>query len=403
MRYAATQEMKRTIDQDASCETIAPDVRRSIRRKLLRWYDRNKRDLPWRRRAGNPYAQWVAEVMLQQTRVETVVAYYDRFMKRFPNIKSLAGARHDTVLKHWEGLGYYRRIHHLHEAARLLHKGHRKIPTTAAELRKLPGIGDYTASAIASIAYGEPVAAVDGNVARVVARLRGITADILTPIGRRRVQTAVTQLLSKVRAGDFNQAWMDLGSSICTPKSPNCDACPLVSHCSAVATGRVGFLPVRRRKKPPRSVEFVVGVFIRDGGWLLRRRPRGGLWSGLWEFPTIELNLTGNSNTRAAGFSPRGVTNGETTVHTEQLLHELAQQCHLTLEDKPICAGMVRHQLTHMTLTFHVYVALCGDNRVAGTNGRPVRWVTSRGLSRISISTAHRKVLSAALAARAGR
>ncbi|MCH7994766.1 MAG: A/G-specific adenine glycosylase [Planctomycetes bacterium] len=379
--------MKRTIDQDASRETIAPDVRRSIRGKLLRWYDRNKRDLPWRRRAGNPYAQWVAEVMLQQTRVETVVAYYDRFMKRFPNIEALAGARHDTVLKHWEGMGYYRRIHHLHEAARLLHKTHRKIPATAAELRKLPGIGDYTAAAIASIAYGEPVAAVDGNVARVVARLRGITADILTPIGRRCVQTAATQLLSKGRAGDFNQAWMDLGSSICTPKSPNCDACPLVSHCSAVATGRVGFLPVRRRKKPPRSVEFVVGVFVRDGRLLLRRRPRGGLWSGLWEFPTIEVKSTGHSTAR----------------RHENMLRDLATRYDVEFVEAPTAAKVVRYQLTHMKLTFHAYVTPCIHNRHIGENGETVRWVSHRGLARLSISTAHRKVLSAALAARTGR
>ncbi|RME41626.1 MAG: A/G-specific adenine glycosylase, partial [Planctomycetota bacterium] len=232
-------------------DTLPSALRARIRRALLRWYDRHARDLPWRRRRHDPYAQWVAEIMLQQTRVETVIRYYERFLRRFPDVNRLAAARHDTLLKYWEGLGYYRRALHMHEAARRIVKEGNGLPASAEAWRRLPGIGEYTAAAVASIAFGEPVAAVDGNVARVLARLFGVTDAVAPSEGRRRIRGIADRLVSPSRPGDFNQAWMDLGSMVCTPRGPRCDVCPLASCCrSAHRVETVGRLPRRGRHRP---------------------------------------------------------------------------------------------------------------------------------------------------------
>lgn len=314
--------------------------------------------------------------MLQQTRVGTVIAYYDRFLCRFPDIRSLGVAGHDEVLKHWEGLGYYRRASHLHRAAQTLCKSGRDLPTRADELRQLPGIGEYTAAAIASIAGKERVAAVDGNVARVIARLFGVEDDILSTSGKSRVRDLASQLVPLKRPGDFNQAWMDLGSMVCTPKSPDCPRCPLQSVCTASATDRTRSLPVRvdRTRSRAKRVPCVVGVFLHEGRVLVRRRPRGGLWSGLWEFPNAELEK-----------SRPDVRN----------LRSLARQIELTLGGRPCRLGVVSHQLTHRLYVFHVYVASVspkGDRRW----GSSLRWSTIPGLQRLSISTAHRRVYAVA-------
>ncbi|MCH7849578.1 MAG: A/G-specific adenine glycosylase, partial [Planctomycetes bacterium] len=236
--------MKKIASNLDSTKQIPTADRARIRRRLLAWYDRNRRDLPWRRRAADPYAQWVAEAMLQQTRVDTVLNYYERFLKRFPDVPALARASREVVLKHWEGLGYYRRVVHLHEAAKQLAADGAAIPNSSHELRRLPGVGPYLAAAIASIAFGERAAAVDGNVARVISRLMGVTDDVQSGPGRRTIQSLADQLIPPGRPGDFNQAWMDLGSAVCTSRSPDCDACPLSGECVALATGMTDELPV---------------------------------------------------------------------------------------------------------------------------------------------------------------
>jgi A/G-specific adenine glycosylase len=351
---------------------ILPAARGAIRRKLLRWYDRSKRDLPWRRNAADPYAQWVAEIMLQQTRVETVVEYYERFIRRFPTIVALANAQHGEVLKYWEGLGYYRRVLHLHQAARALCGRNAAIPDTARDLCRLPGIGEYTAAAIASIAFGRPEPAVDGNVARVLARLFGVDLDIRSAEGKRRLRSLAEQLIPRSRPGDFNQAWMDLGSSVCTPKSPSCDDCPLSPNCKAFATRMVDHLPLRSRRQRVRRVRAVVGIFLKGGRMLVRRRPTGGLWSGLWEFPNVEIT---NSS------------------QEPDSLRQLALDWGVSLRDEPIQAAVVEHRLTHRHISFIVFVAAVGNERSVP---KPTsRWVTSRGAARLSVSTAHRRILSA--------
>jgi len=315
--------------------------------------------------------------MLQQTRVETVIAYYGRFLRRFPTLAALAAAGHDEVLKTWEGLGYYRRILHLHNAARAIQGDGGIMPTTADGLRSLPGVGEYTAAAIASIAHGQPVAAVDGNVARVIARLFGVEEDILSAKGKAAITDLASQLIPTNRPGDFNQAWMDLGNSTCAPRSPVCEECPLVTLCVARRGGREGGLPVRGvgRSRPVPSLTFLVGIFVNDGRVLMRRRPTGGLWSGLWEPPTVEID---------AGLNPR------------RPLRALAGESGVRLNGSARPAGMVKHRLTHRALTFHAYVAAVTPQGGVGDAPAPHRWVSAKALRRLSISTAHRHVLNVA-------
>ncbi len=363
---------------------VPPDVRRRIRARLLTWYDRNKRDLPWRRRSGDPYAQWVAEIMLQQTRVETVIDYYLRFLKRFPSVSSLARANHQTVLKQWEGLGYYRRALHMHEAAKSIAGNGKAMPASAVELRKLRGIGEYTSAAIASIAYNEPAAAVDGNVARVISRLFAITDDILSTRGKSRIQHIADQLLPPKRPGDFNQAWMDFGSMICTPQSPSCTSCPLKTSCRANELDLVEDLPVRgaNKKKEIPTVSLVVGIFTDGDRVLVRRRPTGGLWSGLWEFPNSECR------------------NG---LDDEAQVQELAESLGIQCTSNITSLGVLCHQLTHRLMQFRVF--LLQDCRVTDrtstpddkANNKKTKWLSADDLSTLPFSTAQRKILNLAM------
>lgn len=350
--------------------TLQSSTLRAIRRRLLHWYDRHRRDLPWRRRGNDPYAQWVAEIMLQQTRVETVAPYYKRFLTRFPTVEALAEADFQDVLKHWEGLGYYRRILHLHQAARQVASRGGVIPETVQGLRELPGIGEYTAAAIASIAFDQPAAAVDGNVARVLSRLFHLRTSPTTAPGRRAVGAIAESLLPSDRPGDFNQAWMDLGSMICTPRDPKCPQCPLEKTCHAATSGEVTRLPVRAQRAPVQSVIVVVGLFQHRARMLIRRRATGGLWSGLWEFPNV-------------------VVSGRQRVSA---VRHLAADLGLALTTTPTKVALVRHQLTHRSIQFEVY--LC-PVEVKIDVGPDHRWVSKLAFEKLAVSTAHRRIHAA--------
>lgn len=254
---------------------------------LLAWYDRHRRALPWRERP-EPYRVWVSEVMLQQTQVATAIPYFERFVDRFPTVEALAAAEEAEVLALWSGLGYYRRARQLLAAAReVVAAG--GLPRTARGLEELPGIGPYTAAAIASIAFGEAVPVLDGNVARVLARRLAEPADPAGATTRRRLLAAAGELLDPARPGDSNQALMELGATLCTPRSPRCPACPLAAGCRARATGRPEAYPRPRAVATPERVRLVAALTAGGEGWLLVRRPvAAAQLAGLWEFPVVE-------------------------------------------------------------------------------------------------------------------
>jgi A/G-specific adenine glycosylase len=300
---------------------------------LLAWYDRHRRNLPWRAKPGarmEPYKVWLSEIMLQQTRVETVARYYEKFLAKFPTVEKLAKAPLGDVLKTWAGLGYYARARNLHACARVVAKEHGgKFPGTEESLRELPGIGGYTAAAIAAIAFGRKAAPVDGNIERVVARLFKVKTPL--PAAKPELQRLAASLVPR-RAGDFAQGMMDLGSMICTPKNPSCLLCPWNDVCAAHLTGEPEAYPRRMPKAEGKLRKGAAFVVLReDGTVLLRRRPRRGLLGGMSEVPNAEWSANFDEKS-AVGAAPL-----KTRWHR-----------------KP---GYVRHVFTHFPLELSVYVA----------------------------------------------
>lgn len=262
----------------------------SFSEALLKWYDTHQRQLPWRARPGmlaNPYQVWLSEIMLQQTTVVTVIPYFQKFIARWPTLEDLAKAELDDILHAWQGLGYYSRARNLHKCAQVLHhtyQGH--FPPTYEDLKQLPGIGPYTAGAIATIAFGTPAPVVDGNIERVMARVHCIEQPL--PQGRSLIAEHMYALMPQSRPGDFVQALMDLGAMVCRPKSPLCEECPVRSFCQAFKEKRVNELPVKKPKAPLPHRYGVVFHVTANNHLLVRRRPSTGLLGGLIELPTTE-------------------------------------------------------------------------------------------------------------------
>ena len=262
-------------------------------RALLAWYDREKRELPWRG-TQDPYRVWLSEIMLQQTRAEAVAPRYEAFLSRFPTVEALAAADEEAVLKAWEGMGYYSRARNLRRAAmEVVRRG--GFPRSAKEWQKLPGVGAYTAAAVASIAYHEAAPALDGNQARVLSRLLAFEGTVDTP---QRLRAQAEALIDRERPGDYNQALMDLGSGVCTPRAPKCGLCPVAAFCAARAGGDAESYPHLPPPIARREVEVTVVLAYLGGRVLVRRRPSKGLLAGLWEFPnfsegTLEDTLPG--------------------------------------------------------------------------------------------------------------
>lgn len=329
-------------------ETILPaDAISMIRERLLAHYDQRRRDLPWRR-VRDPYAIWISEVMLQQTRVETVVPYYERWMERFPTVDALARADLDDVLRTWEGLGYYSRARNLHRAASVVCERHNgSVPDSVDALRQLPGVGEYTAGAIASIAYARPEPAVDGNVKRVLARL----LDIATP-DPRQLRTTAAALVPADRAGDFNQALMELGATICLPSSPRCEQCPIARVCRACHAGTQLDRPARKPRRALPEEHVVALVALNAGRLAVRRRPDHGLLAGLWELPAIAIDLTTVAGTSAAD-QPAAEVDAIATAAMR-----IARQAYgrRTIRALPV----VSHTFTHKRIHYHPYVASVG-------------------------------------------
>ncbi|MFU0832138.1 MAG: Adenine DNA glycosylase [Oscillospiraceae bacterium] len=259
-----------------------------IVKPLLCWYDKNARKLPWRD-DPTPYRVWVSEIMLQQTRVEAVKPYFERFVRELPDIEALANVQEDRLLKLWEGLGYYNRVRNLQKAARMVLERYGGIlPQDPKELSKLPGIGAYTAGAIASIAYGKPEPAVDGNVLRVLSRLTADDRDIRDPAAKRLAAQKLKEIYPAGKSSEFTQAMMELGATVCLPNgAPLCESCPLSSLCVGLKTGRAASLPIVS-PKPARKIEKrTVFLILCDGKAALRKRPETGLLAGMWEFPSV--------------------------------------------------------------------------------------------------------------------
>lgn len=320
--------MKRTThsEEDADVLTALP----AARRRLAAWYAGARRDLPWRR-TRDPYRVWVSEVMLQQTRVEVAVPYYRRFVARFPDVAALAAAERSEVLALWSGLGYYGRARRLHAAARQIVDGGGKFPGNVAALSRLPGVGGYTAAAVASIAFGEPVAVLDGNVERVGARLLALDGDPKRAASRRRLEAVARELLDPSRPGVSNQALMELGATVCTPRAPRCGECPLRSACRAHRRGEVEAYPRPRARRSPVRVDVTAALVRLDGRVLLVRREEDAtLLGGTWELPWVESGAEA-----AAGLARR--YGGD---------WELARRI-----------GTVRHAITHRDIRLELWEA----------------------------------------------
>jgi len=355
-----------------------------IRNKLLGWYAVEARDLPWRN-TRDPYAILVSEIMLQQTRVETVLSYYDRFLNRFPTIESLATASLDDVLKAWEGLGYYRRARNLHRAARIVVDEHGgRLPPAVSELRALPGIGPYTGGAIASIAFGLDEPVLDGNIVRVLARLFRIGGDPIRAATRKRLLQEAKLLTGFGKAAATNQALMDLGARICRSRSPRCHECPLGATCDAHHTGEEVVYPQRRARKAIPHVVVVAGIiwdgapFAPDARMLIAKRMEDDMLGGVWEFPGGR------------------VEEGES--REEALIRELREELAIDVDViEPLM--QLDHAYTHFRMTLHAY-------HCRHTGGEPQTiecadwtWVGLDELDAFALPTADRKIMAALRAA----
>ena len=354
---------------------MTPRQRAARRRELLAWYRANRRDLPWRR-TRDPYAIWISEAMLQQTRVETVIPYWERFLERFPDVASLAAADTDDVIGLWAGLGYYSRARNLHRAAQAVVERHDgALPDDAELLRELPGVGRYTAGAVASIAFDQPEPIVDGNVARVLTRLLGVDGEVSSKPVQTRLWEEATLLARGEDPGGLNQGLMELGAMVCTPRAPLCLACPWTRHCVARAEGRQEELPLKARKKPPRRVEAVAGHLERRGEVLAVQRPKKGLLGGMWELPGGEI--------------------AESETPEEALVRWFRDGLGLSVSGAEDL-GSVEHVFTHRRLRLHVFRCKPASGRVRRQGWDAHRWVRRSGLDAMAFGGPARKAIALA-------
>lgn len=344
----------------------------AIREALGTWYRKHQRQLPWRE-TQDPYRIWISEVMLQQTQVKTVIPYYERFMTAFPDINHLADADSQAVLKLWEGLGYYRRAHHLMDAARKIVREHGgRLPAQREAFRALPGVGDYIANAVMSIAFNQPWAVVDGNVKRVLARMFRLEDPVNQSSAHPGFQALADRLLNRTHASVHNQALMELGALICTPRNPACGPCPLAAHCRANLEGVVERYPVRVKKSAVPEHAMVACVVYKKGKILLVRRPDNGLLGGLWEFPGGRLRT--NKNTPQA-----------------------CQRAVLDRVGLKVAVGepitRVKHAYTHFKITLEVFTCRWKSGRVDLDGPVAFRWVPPHDLQQYPLPGAMKKVL----------
>lgn len=344
-----------------SASALPPERRDALRAALLAWYAQARRDLPWRR-TRDPYRIWLSETMLQQTRVETVIPYYERFIARFPDAASLADADEQEVLKLWEGLGYYSRARNLQRAAVSIAREHGgALPRDPEALAALPGIGRYTLGAIRSIAFDEPAPLVDGNVRRVFARWLAQPAP-----AERELWHVAGELVPGERPGDLNQALMELGATVCTPRRPDCPGCPVRELCAAAATDRPERFPAPRARPAPRQIRAVAGALARSGRWFLIRQPSRGLLGGLWALPSAQSE--------------------------RELASSVAERTGLEIRPGREL-GQVRHVFTHRDLRLRV-ISLEARGRTRRDASDQLRWCSPAELDELPLSRLMQKVFA---------
>jgi A/G-specific adenine glycosylase len=342
----------------------------SLRKSLISWYMANHRDLPWRK-TTNPYHIWVSEVMLQQTQVKTVLPYYHMFLKRFASLKRLARADLQDVLKVWEGLGYYARARNLHRAAgTILNHHHGMLPERWEDFRKLPGVGDYIAAAVLSIAFNKPYPVVDGNVKRVLARLLLVEEPINKSTSIKIFKEAAGRLLSPQDPGNYNQAMMELGAMVCKPQQPLCNACPIQGMCLAYGTHRVGEYPKKLKRSPVPQFNIAVGVVFKNGKVLITRRKSEGLLGGLWEFPGGKIRNNEKAN--------------------DACIREIREETNLSV-GVDTHLDRIKHAYTHFKIVMDVFTCSFISGRVKLNGPVDHRWIKIDNLDEYPFPKANHK------------
>ncbi len=333
---------------------------KSLADVLIDWYAKNKRDLPWRK-AGDAYRVWVSEIMLQQTRVETVIPYFLKWIDKFPTLQSLAAASEEEVLLYWEGLGYYTRVRNMHHTARIMLEEHRGIfPESPEQLQALPGIGAYTANAIASICFQKPALALDANGKRVFSRLMDLDLPVSTSAAKGKIEKFAANMLEKVNAGDFNQAVMDLGSLICLPAEPRCEDCPVADYCGSLKNKTQALRPVLKKKQAVPLYQVVAAAIQDDSGrYLLAKRPKGGMLPGLWEFPGGKLE---------AG-------EDDLTALKREIREELDTGVFIGA-----LIGSYRHAYTHFKVQVRAYLCTLDGETPRALEAQELVWVQPHGM-----------------------
>lgn len=345
---------------DSSCTTAA-------RRSLLRWYQRRSRALPWRRSKA-PYTVWVSEVMLQQTQIETVIPYYHRFLREFPTVEQLAQAPLDRVLELWSGLGYYRRARNLHRAAReVVEMYGGRFPREMKQARSLPGVGDYTARAVLSIAYNQPFAVLDGNVARVMARFLAFSGNLHQPRFRRHIVENLERLLSRRSPGNFNQALMELGQTVCLPRSPKCPLCPLQRWCQGFLSRKAENFPERMRRRQAEPWHMAAAVLHKNQRVMLFRGLDAGLLKDLWNFPSAL---------------------GKSSSESLQRLKVKLNSAMGTVPSLKKSNHQLRHNITYRSIQVDVYQGIFTGKTLPNR----FRWFRPRSLEHAAVSQLTRKI-----------
>lgn len=357
---------------DCSSQLLDSRGKQQFRRRLLKWYTQHQRDLPWRK-SKNPYRVWVSEVMLQQTQVATVKDYFRRFIKEFPTVKKLASANEQQVLRLWEGLGYYRRARQLHAAAQQIVAEHGgRFPDDVETLQTLPGIGRYTAGAIVSIAFDRRASILEANTIRLLARLLAYREDPTKSAGQKLLWQTAEELLPRQDVSHFNQALMELGSLVCTPKNPSCAACPVSQHCAAYEAGLENEIPVAAAKKKFVDVREAAVVVRKRNQFLLRKCGEDQRWAGLWDFPRFEVEGQGPLFAQA------------------ELADKVREQSGISIRTATHLKT-IKHGVTRYRITLDCYAANYHSGRLS-SNGSEMCWTSKAQLSELPLSSTGRKI-----------